>query len=288
MKKTFFLPVILAAVLTSCMSNKPEAVTAKTFMTSLSEGNMNHAEIFYPDLAQIGTIQTVGKVSVDNIYEGNGDSLKVSVLNKYTDSLGISHKDKVVLYLAKDEAKPAGYVIYDSKGLYDVDSGNDPYYELALKIGGIKKSYSYSDQDYVEILANTAAFAAQERRRASRSSSSQLVISGIRAKGNPLGGAVYGGAQCVNKSNQTLYNITYKISYINGWGEVVTQDRGVVTKGALGPGQSISFSYYTPYVDYATDIKIEAFGSSGTSVDKQILNKKYKGNEYTKFMSKRK
>lgn len=272
MRKSTLFIAALFVLLTSCQSVDKKKVkeTVESFFSAYRGEDVKTATDIYPDLQSLcGQFRksTSIDLNTDDIIVVNDTNIIVKLTHHWVNPFGADNSTNMRLYLAKEGSQ---YKIRDSKNFCSFE--NMPIYRFGCKTGAINLSRDTTDRQISAALILTSPMFQNAKERIKSDITNGLTISSLNWQRGYYGDYASGRAIVTNNTNYPIKRPQYTVTYSQGEnGTVITSDNGTVCYDVLMPGQSKSFSWYTPYVGNATWANVMAECTDDEWIE-EILN----------------
>lgn len=294
MRLAITLCIFLTISLQSCNSTDQETVNednlvrqkVKTMVENFfsvykSEDILKTFE-FYPNIINLkGDFRKSSSIdlNIDDIIIFNDVYIVVNLTHHWVNAFGVDYIEKIILYVTK---KGDTYKILDSKNfcLY-----NDiKLYNFALKTGAIDIFRDTTDITISDKIASTTELYNLTLDKIETNIKYGLQVNkGWKWESSYYSDYATGGAIVTNNSLFPIKNPRYIVTYKYDNGAFVTSDEGYVCYDVIMPGESRSFSWYTPYIGNATKANLKVVCDDKEWVEEIIVYLPFNGMEYSKY-----
>lgn len=260
------LSIFLTVFLQSCKSTDKENINeeilvkekveamVENFFSAYNSNDLVKIFEIYPTVINLkGDVRESSNINIDDIIVYNDVYIVVNITNHWVNPLGVDEVAKIKFYVTK---KGETYKILDSKNfcLYK----DIKLYNFALKTGAIDIFRDTTDIAISDRMTSATEFYDFNIDKITKDIKYGLNINkGWKWESPYFSDYATGGAVVTNNSIFPVRFPKYVITYKYNNGTVVTTDEGYVCYDILSPGESRSFSWYTPYVGGATQASIK-------------------------------
>lgn len=257
MKPSTIVYFLLSAnVLVSCGYKKEAKEVTQDFFSAIKNEKEEKMVELYPAVGNLQNYYKSDTIILKDVTELEDKKYSVALINKFTNGFGKSTESQIVLYTKpKDDKNPSdGYVIYDSKGLCNLS--DDPIYKFAKRKGYIQGN-SLTDQQISKKCSEASSALITLSLKFYKYLTENVTVENWNWETNDYSYSASGSGVVKNKTQYTIPNVKYVVTYLKGNGTEVTQDDGYVTYDEIRPYGMESFSFYTSYVGDASRAKIK-------------------------------
>lgn len=283
--KTLILGILLGFICQSCSTVDKEQVkeTILDFFSAYhNEDGLKVMEIF-PNCVNLEHGFTLKFTSVDvelkDILVVNDSNIIATVTHHWVNPYGTDNPTKMKFYLKKNDEK---YEILDTKNF--ISYKNDKLYNFARNTGAIISYLDTTDICISKKISGVEKFYNRTKERIKTSINWNLQVGkGWRWEVLDYSDYAIGRATVTNNTKFPIPEPKYKITYCKSDDKtIVTTDEGTITYGVLAPGQSVSFSWSTPYVGNASRAKVDVVCDE-ECIEEIISNLPYDGSEFWSY-----
>ena len=230
--------VLVVLFLSSCRNEKVD----EAVHVFLNTRTINSESFSYSKTLDELACHYIGIYSLQDVEE-QGDSLfKVKVK--------LEGEGRDISILVKQDSVDS-YKVVDCWGVVNfIEEYTLELWEYAKKIGCLSNLETLSDLEVYDRMSITGAIFYSNYKKISNELNSKIEVTKQNWQ-RGYNNYASGSAIIYNGSSYTLPNLKYKIEYSDIHGDVITEDKGVVSYEPFHPGEYKSFSFYTAYVGNA-------------------------------------